>query len=228
VGQDRDVGQPGLLQGVDAGRGLGHLHQGQDVLLHARAAGRRNRHQRHPEVDRQVAGPHELLADGGAHRAAQEGEVHDREDARVAVDGCRAHDHRVVETGRGLRGGQAVDVRLEIGEGQRVGRADLAGRLPERVLVGQLGDPLERSDREVVTTGGAHPQGSDELLVAVVRAAHRTGVRVARLGRRGVRLRLLAAALDLDVDVRFGAHRCGLQRLAPSPGRDHRLTAGGR
>ncbi len=57
VGQQRDEGQLFLRQQSDGGRGLGHLHQGEQAFLHARAATGGN------------ADEGRLLLEGGAHAA---------------------------------------------------------------------------------------------------------------------------------------------------------------
>ena len=170
VREHRDERQARRLHRVDAADRLGHLHQREHVLLHARATGGRDGDERHVEADGQIAGAGELLADDGAHRAAHEGEVHHREhDRPPMVRG--ADDHRVVEPGRGLGLAQAVDVRAQIDERQRVGGAQVLGRLVEAVRVGQLLDPLDRADRKVVPAGGADAQHGAQLVVAIVRLA---------------------------------------------------------
>jgi hypothetical protein len=45
-----------------------------------------------------------------AHRAAHEGEIHDRELARPALDHGRAGDHGVTQAGRHLGFGEALRV----------------------------------------------------------------------------------------------------------------------
>ena len=69
-------GTPGLAQQVDGADGLGHLHEREHVLLHARAARGRDRDERDAALGRDVARAREDLADDAAHRAAHEREVH--------------------------------------------------------------------------------------------------------------------------------------------------------
>ena len=76
MGEHGDVGHARLAQQIDGAHRLGHLHERQHVLLHARAAGGRDRDQRDAPLGRDVARAREDLADDAAHRAAHEREVH--------------------------------------------------------------------------------------------------------------------------------------------------------
>ena len=90
-----------------------------------------------------VAGAGELLAHDAAHRAAHEGEVHDREPARPPLDRGRADDHRVAEAGRELGLGEplAVGRRSKNASGSAERRS---GRPPRgRARVGELLDALD-------------------------------------------------------------------------------------
>ena len=95
----------------------------------------------------------------------------------------------------------------QVEEAERVGRAEVGGLLDEAARVGELLDPLARLDREVVPALGADPEVRVQLVVPVVRAAARAGVRVLLRRRLG---RLLV--LDRDVDLGVG-HR-GILDLA--------------
>ena len=74
--------------------------------------------------------------------------------------------------------GQPVAVRAQVEEAERIGGAQVSVRLLEGTGVGKLGDPLRRAHREVMAALGADPEVLGELVLAVVRAAARTGVRV--------------------------------------------------
>ena len=76
MGEHGDVRHAGLAQQVDGAHGLGHLHEREHVLLHARAARGRDRDERDAALGRDVARAREHLADDAAHRAAHEREVH--------------------------------------------------------------------------------------------------------------------------------------------------------
>ena len=139
----------------------------------------------------------ELLADDAPHRAAHEREVHDREPAAAALDRGAARDHRVAEARRELGLGEPLRVRPQVEEVERVRRAEVGVLLVERARVGKLLDPLARPHREVVAALLADAEVLGELVVAVVRAAAGTGVRMG-LVRRGSGV---ALALDGDVDA---------------------------
>ena len=79
-----------VLHVLDGHDRLRQLHEREDPLLHAGAARRCDGHERDAVLGGRVAGARELLADGAAHRAAHEGEVHDGELARVAADRAAA------------------------------------------------------------------------------------------------------------------------------------------
>ena len=87
--------------------------------------------------------------------------------------------------------------------------------LREAALVGQLLDPLAALDREVVAALRADAQVRLQLLVAVVRTAVGTGVRV--LLRRPVVERGLLV-LDRDVDLVGGGHLRHLRPASPKQG----------
>ena len=146
------------MQPVDRADGLRKLHEREDALLHARSARGRDADERDLPSGRTVAGAGELLADGAAHRAAHECEVHDSKLAGPALDSGGPGDDRVAEAGRHLRLGQAVRVGAEIEEVQRIGRAKARVLLDECATVGELGDPLARPHREMVPAMRADPQ----------------------------------------------------------------------
>src|SRR5258705_243021 len=75
IGKDGDVRQAAGAEPLEGGRGLGHLHQREDALLHPRAAGRRDDDDRQVLVDRELDRPRELFADDRAHAAAGTGRL---------------------------------------------------------------------------------------------------------------------------------------------------------
>ena len=89
-----------------------------------------------PRSIARVAGARELLADGAAHRAAHEAEVHDRELDRMAVDRRLADHDRLAEAGVQLGLREPLGVRPQVEEVERVVGADIGGLLDERARVG--------------------------------------------------------------------------------------------
>ena len=93
-------GKPGLGDARKLRRGLGHLHEREDPLLHARAAGGGDDDERGLGAERHLRGAGDLLPHGRGHAAAEEAEVHDREVQRQALDGAAAGDDRLAAAGR--------------------------------------------------------------------------------------------------------------------------------
>ena len=197
-----------LVQLLDRDDRLRQLHQREDALLHASSTRGRDGDERRAGLGGAVASPRELLADDAPHGAAHEREVHDGEPARVTVDRRAAGHERIAEPRRHLRLDQALGVRAEVEELERVGRAQLRVLLDERAFVRELLDALARPHREVMTALPADAQALRELLVAVVRAAARAGVGMGLVRRAGG----FPLALDGDVDA-IGSRRHALDLM---------------
>ena len=113
---------------------------------------------------------------------------------------------RVAEPGLQLGVRQAIRVRLEVDEGQRVGGAQLSADLHEGAGINQLVDALHRTHHEVVPALGADALRVSKLVVAVVRAALGARVRMAATAAL-----LPARALHVDLDGRH-VSRCSRKR----------------
>src|SRR5581483_11710441 len=98
-----------------------------------------------------------------------------------------------------LRLREALRVRTQVEERQRILGAELGRLFDERPLVGERGDSRPSAHRIVVAALRADPKRALELVVAVVRVTARAGVRM--VGRRS----RLVVGLDGYVDVRHGA-----------------------
>ena len=116
---------------------------------------------------------------------------------------ARPIDDRVALSGLQLGLGEPLRVRAQVEEAERVGGAQVGVLLGERSRVGELLDALARPDREVVAALRADSEVRVELVVAVVGAAGRTGVRVLA-GLAGVRRNALLLDRDIDPGVRHG------------------------
>ena len=99
----------------------------------------------------------------------------------MPLDGGRAGDHRVAQPRGHLGLAQALGVGAQIGERERIGRAQALGQRMEAAGVGELLDALLGSDGEVVAADGADAQHGAQLVLAVVRLADRAGVRMRAL-----------------------------------------------
>ncbi len=173
VGEHGDVEQAGLVVTADRGRGLGHLHQGDDALLHAGAAGGREDDDRQALLGGALEQAGDLFADDGTHRGHHEAAVHGRSQAGQALDGDAGADDGLGEAGALLEGGELF---LVAGKADRVGAGQAGVELLDRILVRHQRDALPgveavveaavRADRlhalEVVAEHGA----------AAARAAH--------------------------------------------------------
>ena len=154
---DADHGAAGVAQVLHGADGLRQLHQRENPLLHAGAAGSCDRDEGDVALARALAGAHELLADDAPHRAAHEAELHHRELARLVLDRRPADQHRLTEARRELGFREPLGVGPQVEELERVVRAQLRCLLRERVLVDQLPDALARVHGEVMAALRADP-----------------------------------------------------------------------
>ena len=169
-----------LVELVDGADRLRQLHESEDALLHARSSRCRDRDERRAGAGRALARPDELLSDDASHRAAHEGEVHDRELALLAADRRSATDHRVAETRLDLGLGQPLRVRTEIEEAQWIGGAQVA-RPPRRTI----------PDRRAARSARARERGSDVRTAGTLAAS-------ARARRRGSATRTAGHVFGCD------------------------------
>ena len=86
IGQNRNIRNTFFLHLINRRRGTGHLHQGQNALLHAGAAGGSDNNQRVIIAGRNFSRFNYSLADGHSHRAAHKREIHCGDDAGNAAD----------------------------------------------------------------------------------------------------------------------------------------------
>src|SRR5207302_1013168 len=114
-------------------------------------------------------GAAEVLADCASHRAAHEAEVHHRQLAGQPVERRPADDDRLSEPGRELGLREALAVRPEVEEVERIGGADVRRLLDEAGRVGELRDPLARRHGEVMAALAADEELELKLVLAVVR-----------------------------------------------------------
>ena len=114
VREDDDVGQAGLAHLVDGDDRTRHLHEAEDALLHAGAAGRRDRDQRRLLQLGQLGGGDHRLADGQAHGPAHEVEVERGDDDGLATHRAVGDDDRLLLLGLLLVFAQPVRVALDV------------------------------------------------------------------------------------------------------------------
>src|SRR5688500_816825 len=174
IGEDAHERHAGVGETSESADDLGHLHEREGPLLHARPAGRGDDDERAPFSESALRDPGDLLADDAAHRAADEREVHRSDRRRDVADAREPGDDRIPLARLRPRGSDARRVRAGVGEREGVAGGHLDVVLVERALVDEELDALARADPEVVAALGADAQVLDELLVDQHVAAART------------------------------------------------------
>src|SRR5690606_22046313 len=99
VGEHRDERHAGFVHFADSIGGFGHLHEGEDAFLHARAARRGEAHETQPVPDGVGRCADESFAEGRSHGRHDETRVHGAEDAGFAFYRAKAGHQRLVEAG---------------------------------------------------------------------------------------------------------------------------------
>ena len=175
VGEHADVGQAEIVHLREAGGDLGQLHQADDALHHARAAGSGEDDKRAARLQAAVDGAGDGFADDRAHAATDEAVFHGADDDRMRADVADGVDDGVAESGLALSGDEAFAIGLAIDEVERVGGFEVA--IDEGVTrLQQQRDALARTHLEVFATFGADVEvgvdvGFEEDLSAAVTLA---------------------------------------------------------
>jgi hypothetical protein len=144
--------------------GLGHLHERQDALLHARPAARRQDHGGQLLGRRPLEQPGDLLADHRAHRAAHELELKDPERHPQLVQAADEAAEGVGGPERLFQAAQAVGVALGVAKAERIGSAKARVLLDGGALVQEQADAVLGGHREVVPALRAAAQREHNLL----------------------------------------------------------------
>ncbi len=161
VGEDADVGHSGLSELPAGARGLGHLHQRDEALLHPGAAGGADDDQGQALLGRALDQPRDALADHPAHRAAAEAGLH-HADRDVHARKLRlASDHRILHPGLALG---VLELAAVVRERERVAEREVGVPLLEGVAIHRHLKPLTGVQPEVEAALAAHPQVLLELL----------------------------------------------------------------
>ena len=162
----------GLVQLLQRADRLRQLHQRQDPLLHARAAGGRDgdeRQRRPPPRCSQARAnfsPTTLPIEPPMNEKSITASRHGCDSIRAVAD-----DHRVAEARRDLGLGEALRVGLEVEEVERVARAEIDVRPPRSCPRRPAARSARRPDREMVAALRADAEVRLQLLVAIVRTA---------------------------------------------------------
>ena len=162
VGEQADVRDGCLVKLGEAGGDFGELHETDDALHHACAAGCGDDDEWFAAGQGSVDCAGDVFTDDGTHAAADEGVLHGAQDDFVWPKLAEGGDDGVVQTGLLLGDGEALFVGLDVVEVQWVSRAEVAvddgvSRLEEG------GDALGGADLEVVAALGADAEVGFEL-----------------------------------------------------------------
>ena len=97
VRENRQVEKPGVRMLFHCGRGLCHLHQGDNSLLHSGSAGAAEQHHRQLLLNRPLKGSGDALAHGVAHASHEKSGVADAQHGFHASDGTAAHSDGLLQ-----------------------------------------------------------------------------------------------------------------------------------
>ena len=155
VRKDGNIQKPFLREAGQRRTGLGHLHQGEDALLHPGTAAGGEQDQGQAVLGGVLNGQGDLLTHGGTHGAHEEAAVQHTHYAFAAPDGAGGGDHGLRQAGLALGGLHLGPV---AGEGERVRRRQLFKQLPEGAGVQNRAESIVGADGEMVAALGADRQ----------------------------------------------------------------------
>jgi len=174
-------------------RGLGHLHQGKQTFLHARATAGGKTDEGGTRHDRGLDTKNETLADHRAHRATHELELEGRRDHRNMLDVAAHHHQRIGFAGGRLRLLEALGVFLAVLELERIERGDPRADLVAPFGIEQHVEATPGADAVVMTALGA----DFEIALQIRAVQHLVAGRALRPQAFRHRLARLHPALDL-------------------------------
>src|ERR1035438_4476681 len=126
ISEDADLGHLCFVELREGGGDFGHLHEADYAFHHARSAGCGDDDERAAGDAGAINGAGDGLSDDGAHGAADEGVFHRADDDTVGAELADGVDNRVIEAGLLLSFTQALLVRLEVDEVERIGGSETA------------------------------------------------------------------------------------------------------
>ena len=164
VGEDRNVGQAALVEpGQHRGR-LGHLHEGEDSLHHARTPRCGHHNQGKLALQRVPSGTSDLLAHDRPHRPTDEAEIHHGQSNRDTLDASPAGDDGFVPPRPVPGRSEPVAVGLEVGKVEGVAARHAGVLLFEGIRVGQKFNVTGSRNPKVIPALRAHAQVSRQPL----------------------------------------------------------------
>ena len=197
--------------------GLGHLHQGQDALLHPRAAAGGEEDQRELVLPGVFDQPRHLLPQSGAHAAHEEAAVQGADGHFAAADAPQSGHHALPHAGAAAG---LVQLVLVLGKLQGIVGDEVGLQLPEDPLVQHQAQPVVGAHRVVIAA-----QGADIVVVREIPARHQLAALGAGLllvgghdgaAAQGLQGQQLLAALGEDVVHTLSASPLTLQARSVS------------
>ena len=150
IGQHGNERHPCLRQPRQRCAGLGHLHQRKQRFLHARAATRREAHQRRLVLDAMFHGALEALADHRAHGPAEEFELERAGDDLQPFERTGDRDQRIALTGGLLRRRETIAVTLAVAKLERIFGRHFGADLHLFALIEETRQPFAAADAHVM------------------------------------------------------------------------------
>src|SRR5208282_1039542 len=191
IGEHGDVGEPGIVESGERAGNFGELHQADGALHHARAAGAGDDDERELSGDCALDGAGDLFTDDGAHRAADEAELHGAAEEGTAGEFSLGGDHRVVDAELLPGFAQALPVGARVGEMERVSGSQRGVMLGPAGVVEEQLEALGGAELEVVVALRADVPvrfqvlAPDDLAASGTLLPHALGADTALLGRDG-------------------------------------------
>ena len=167
VGQHHDIGQTGIFQPLHAHGHLGHLHQREDTLLHARAAAGGENDIGAVVLDRRLGAQNEGFAHTKAHGAAHEGKILHADHGLLLGDFAHGVDQCIAFPSGLTRLLQPVDIAFGIAKFQRILAHQRRRQRCPAALVEQGFETLRGPDAAMMVAAGA-----DMLIVLIFLEEH--------------------------------------------------------
>lgn len=159
MGEDRNIGAPGLSVSSQRSAGLGHLHETENALMHAGTARSGKDNDGLPLGGGKLDGSGDFFSHDTAHAGSEETEVHDGENHRDAFDVCPTGNDCLHEASLGLVGFHFIEVAFK---SEGIHGIENTINLGKTSFIDDGADPIIRVQREVVSTLGADAKIADE------------------------------------------------------------------
>ena len=170
IGDDRTVEQPCFGMTLERAGDFRHLHERNDAFLHARAAGRREDHDRQALFGRTFDQARHLFAHRRAHGPHEEPRLHHADGHAQAGDAAHARAHALVKAGLLPLSGNLLRIAREA---ERVFVVYLRIPFLEAPCVERVVDALGRGHAEVLSARRADEMARPQARLVELQAAAR-------------------------------------------------------